>query len=103
MVFDVIWCKSNIKFLISKQNQQIIYVQNLMLSVGRIVFPHLGHVFLFQGLIWLLPQLRHSLPAKDVKEGAESAMTPPTTKGWMVLQSGQVIISICCPMNPLPS
>ena len=38
-----------------------------------------------------------------VKGGAVSAITPPTTNGCIVLQSGQVIISMCCPMNPRPS
>ena len=37
------------------------------------------------------------------KEGATSEMMPPTTRCWMVLQSGQLTAVISCRKRPRPS
>ena len=80
-----------------------IYVQNSCSPVGIILPPHLGHVCKSHFLILSDPHLRQSLPTMELKLGAASPMTPPTTSGTILLQSGHDMFTICCPMNPRPS
>ena len=79
------------------------YVQNSSSPVGCIFPPHLGQVCISH--LWILsdPHLRQSLPTRELKLGAASPITPPTTRGTMFLQSGQDMASMCCPMKPRPS
>ena len=79
------------------------HVQNSSSPVGCILPPHFGQVCISH--LWILsePHLRHSLPTRELKLGAASPITPPTTRGTMFLQSGQDMASICCPMKPRPS
>ena len=79
------------------------YVQNSSSPEGSILPPHLGHVCISH--LWILsePHLRQSLPTRELKLGAASPITPPTTRGTMFLQSAQDMASICCPMKPRPS
>ena len=83
--------------------KQWLYVQNSSSPVGCILPPHLGQVCISH--LWILsdPHLRQSLPTRELKLGAASPITPPTTRGTMFLQSGQDMASMCCPMKPRPS
>ena len=55
------------------------YVQNSCSPVGVIFPPHLGQVYKSHFLILSDPHLRQSLPTMELKLGAASPMTPPTT------------------------
>ena len=82
---------------------QRFYVQNSCFPVGCILPPHLGQVCKSHFLILSEPHLRQSLPTMELKLGAASPMTPPTTSGTILLQSVHDMFTICCPMNPRPS
>lgn len=73
--------------------KQWLYVQNSSSPVGCILPPHLGQVCISH--LWILsdPHLRQSLPTRELKLGAASPITPPTTRGTMFLQSGQDMAS----------
>ena len=47
-------------------------------------------------------QLGQSLPYSDEKDGATSAMMPPTVICWTVLQDKHTTDEIFCPKNPRP-
>ena len=71
------------------------HVQNSFSPVSSIIPWHLGQVRLSQILILSLPHCKHNRPTSLLYDGATSAMIPPTTMFWMVLQSGQDIAVIC--------
>ena len=77
------------------QPYQRVQVQNSFSPVGSIRPLHLGQVCRFQMRMLSLPQLRQSLPTSLLYDGATSAMMPPTTMFWIVLQSGHVMGVIC--------
>ena len=70
------------------------HVQNSFSSVFRIWLWHLGQVCISHNLMLSLPHLGQSLPTSLLKEGATSAMMPPTTIFWMLLHSGQYLALI---------
>lgn len=79
------------------------YVQNSFSPVFSISPLHLGHVCKSHILMSPLPHFGQSLPTSLLKDGATSAMMPPTTIFCTLLHSGHTIGVIFWRKWPRPS
>ena len=89
--------------LLSKSGICFCQVQNSFSPVCCISPWHLGQVCPSHIRILSLPHCKQSLPTSLLYEGATSAIIPPTTMFWMLLQSGHDTARISWRKSPRPS